>query len=55
MFRVFSGMIMIVFGAGSFESNPNWFLTIGLCLFGLGLVGWPYVDGTMENWYTMEK
>ena len=55
MIRALSGIMMVVIGVGNFESNPNWFVMVGLCLIGLGLTLWTHADGTIKRWHNMEE
>ena len=39
MIRAFGGIILVAIGVGNFESNPNWFVMVGLCLIGWDQIG----------------
>jgi uncharacterized membrane protein YhaH (DUF805 family) len=55
MIRAFGGIILVAIGVGNFESNPNWFVMVGLCLIGLGLTLWPHADGTIRKWHNIGR
>ena len=55
MIRAFGGIILVAIGVGNFESNPNWFVMVGLCLIGLGLALLPHADGTIRKWEELKN